>query len=237
MYKFSLFGDLEKCFPPKPWYLIPMAKPFKTTLASGAFTHLQVRAKVLVVVLTMVIPLGGCKSSKVVLLQSQTPATVSIHKLNSQLGLERIVGKTPVEVSKTKMQDRIVKIDASGFVPMYVLVTDGAANKTNLNVSLIKKELGTEKNKTNTSIPKTKTNTYIRLLLSAYKELSSNDPETAFHIAQKAERVAPTLAAASIIKGLAKLRQGEVRSAKKHLKTAAKLDPSDTSIQKILDGI
>lgn len=184
----------------------------------------------------------GCVSSPTeVFIDGESPAKVTRLALGDWQGTGEILGSTPITLPLDQVEGRLLRIQSSGKVPLYWLVTKEGADRIEAKIKLLEDTSGVGPTNAKGGISHTESkssaNRLLRVLLRAYKSLAEGNLKKAQEAADQAIVIDAELAAPYIVKGIVLLKEGDRSGAKQVLTKAQTLDPDDKDIDSLLRSI
>lgn len=195
---------------------------------------MQVFVKNNILIAAASLSLSACATDSITFNASQK-ATLSLVSLSDPSGEGQILGELPSTIEVEKLEGKVVKINAEGFVPQYWIAKDFVADSTKVNIALTPLEEGAG-GKGGGSGKGGSSNLAFRILMKGYGAISKGDNKLGRELAEKLQEIDPTLAAPHILTGIAFFNEGKKSEAKTAFEKALALDPEDLEIKKMIDA-
>ncbi|MDD9951458.1 MAG: hypothetical protein OXT67_07825 [Zetaproteobacteria bacterium] len=175
--------------------------------------------------------LGGCAAGKITLVSNEK-AKVSVLEFEDSGGEGEIIGETPLTVEVAKLENKLVKVWGDEFLPQYWIYSPIEDEKTEISLNLSRIEIPEEPTPAEVM---QNLNRYFRMLIRAYKALSSKEWQLSRELSKQLVREVPEAAAPHVITGLSYLSEGNTAQAKSAFLKAKNLDPTDKDIEELID--
>jgi tetratricopeptide (TPR) repeat protein len=176
--------------------------------------------------------------TKTLSIKSPNKSRVSLVSPNNLEDEGTALGETPVTIEVKDLNEKFIKISQNGKQSVFLFVTDGAAENTEMTINLSESLAASDSNFGNHT-PETKTtlNRLLRLLMRSYQALSGQRFKEAIDLAHQAAQIDPEIAAPWVIKGLALYQEGKLPEARTALTKAQALDPEDRGLETLLKQV
>lgn len=178
---------------------------------------------------------SGCATDSITFNANQK-ATISLVSLSDPSGEGQILGELPSTIEVDKLEGKVVKIKAEGFIPQFWIAKDFVANSTKVNIALTPVDDGAA-GKGGGSGKGGSSNLPFRILMKGFTAISRGDYQLGREFAGKLEEIDPTLAAPHLLTGIAYFNEGKKVDAKNAFEKALALDPEDLEIKKMIDAL
>lgn len=170
-------------------------------------------------------------ATKTLTLVSNEKANVSLVDYDDQAGEGDLLGETPVSIELDKLKRQYLRIWGEGLYSQYWVVKALEDSKTEITLRMDRKE---ETGQADAAGKIAEMNRSFRMLMRAYKALTSKDLESAREISKQINQLQPDIAAPHIITGLSYLAESNKSKARAAFQKAKNLDPEDRDIEELL---
>jgi len=173
---------------------------------------------------------GGCATQTLTLVSNEK-ANISLVDYDDQTGEGDLVGETPVAIEVGKLKRQYIRVWGEGLHPQFWVVKPLDDAKTEITLRLDRKE---DSGESDAAARLQELNRSFRMLMRAYKALTSKDLETSREISKQINQLQPDVAAPHIITGLSFLAEGNKSKARAAFLKAKNMDPEDRDIEELL---
>jgi len=174
--------------------------------------------------------LSGC-ATKTLTLVSNEKANISLVDYDDQAGEGDLVGETPVAIEVDKLKRQYLRVWGEGLYPQFWVIKPLEDSKTEITLRMERKD---DAGDADATAKAQELNRSFRMLMRAYKALTSKDLETSREISKQINQLQPDAAAPHIITGLSFLAEGNKSKARAAFLKAKNLDPEDRDIEELL---
>lgn len=172
----------------------------------------------------------GCATHQVKI-ETDVPATVSYVPWTDLAGAGDELGKTPVTIDLKTAQGRVVRIDAKGKTPFLWTHSSSTVGES-VTASFRLPDLSPVQ--ATGQINFAEANKTQRLIIRAYRALTSKDFAMAKNLAEQAKALAPYMSMPHVIVGAAELESGSKEAARLAFAKAKALDPEDADVDALI---
>ena len=187
----------------------------------------------------LVFPNLACVT-RVVNFRTTGPGQVSVLESGKLDAPADPLGNTPLTVEVDKLAGKVVKITQPGAAPVYWVVSDLVAERTDANIAFVADGSASNNSDQDGAAginSKATANRVVRLLLKSYQSLASKRFNEAKELAKQAAAIDPQVAGPHVIEGLVYFQEGKTPEARTALLKAKVLDPEDKDIDELLEVI